>query len=231
MKVPRRIRSSSLMPLPLAFLAWLAASCAWAGGAHATSTPPPTVGTQISVGDGGLIGPSECERPCLWGLLPGTSTEDDLNDALAEWGYLDSCTPIAETPSWGRALACGPDLGFSFDSGGSTIATISFVPDAPIELSAIVAALGGPSEVIVLLVGTPDHPLVAARLLFGESATIIWLAQEDGIEYPINPDTVAQNVIYASQSAFEEIRGSLRAHSSSWAGFGVYSDPNPLMLQ
>jgi hypothetical protein len=173
--------------------------------------------------DGGLITGEPCGPPCLEGITPGLSTEEDVMALLQRAGLRDRCTVTHHQTQGKRIVQCGGSIGFSVDDSTLAVESISYSPPGEIRVGDLLEANGDPSYLLVIEEGRPDQPIISARMVYDRLKMIVLLSQVDGTQYLVTADTPLLSVSYSDGDRFDEFLTLNSGLLLEWRGYGTYS--------
>ncbi len=184
-----------------------------------TCSPIGTANSQAHAGTEtpNLLFDRTCKAPCLLGITPGTTTEDDARRVVQGNPAVDTCFACDSTRSGGiRWIECNS---FEVTFSNGLARSISFWR-ADMAASDILDALGPPDAVDTVNVGFPSPPPRSTMTLFydGRQATVSLPEEQEGLDFRVASDSKIGSVAYWDTETYD----SFRQHSQTWVGYGVY---------
>jgi hypothetical protein len=173
------------------------------------------------IGDGGLITEKPCSPPCFLGIIPDTTTKDQVVEMLKQKGF-------SEYKQIGNILSYGNSIDIKYDSK-EYVNTISFVPTTILTTQVIIEKYGPPNmvEVVYDTFSTPEHNYFSMGFYYDQLQTYIKLEnQEIYPAYSLGEDTKIEHIVYYNEGAYKNAK-SISKHSVQWKGYGSYVDPAP----
>jgi hypothetical protein len=176
---------------------------------------------QNLIGDGGLVSEETCSPPCLWGIVPGETTENQATEIFTQKGISDLC----KIDNRYYFLVCENSLYISYDTNRN-VESIYFYPTDNITVKEIVDRNGSPSavEVIYDVTSTPEHNFFDMRLYYDEISTVLELErQETWPSYVLEKNTRVISAKY-QESALYAREKAANEYLANWHGYGSYQD-------
>jgi hypothetical protein len=169
--------------------------------------------------DGGLISKNPCGPPCFWGILPGVTREDQVDEILNSKNINEICSVYNNEEQSGlRGLDCLFLINISYRKHTDIVEIVSFVPTEEILVSDVIAQYGYPSQILVFSTGLPDHSKsIDMDLYYNDIQSVIDLPRMDGSVYNLSADTKVTAVSY-----YEKLNPTISEHLQPWNGFGQY---------
>ncbi len=177
---------------------------------------------KIALGDGGLLSGQPCGAPCFWNVTPGLTTRDRAIPVLGRYG-------ASGYRQEGEFVTYGSAIYLRLDANG-IVDDVTFMPDPPISLGAVIAKFGAPDVVQVRWDPTslPEHPMFDLALYYDALHMILAPEPQEAWPAPVlAQDTSIREVTYLAEGAYawaREVSGDL----TQWKGYGSYEDPDPL---
>jgi len=108
------------------------------------------------------------------------------------------------------------------DQAKGTVSRVGFGPSLEVNVSDILALYGPPDSLFIYSEGTPEHPLVDARLVFNDTSMILGLPYEEGFFYTLDPGDDVLTANYFDTAQFSANTALMERYSQPWNGYERY---------
>jgi hypothetical protein len=173
----------------------------------------------MDIGDGGFLSGEPCGPPCLWGIVPGETTEAEVVEILEQRGIYAACeTRVSKFVEGSKGIDCGSRVFISFEQGDDRVQGVYFKPSSSITVQEVIAKYGAPDGVLVYPESVPEHPRISVYLIYSSMLSRLELPTQEWPGYIVEPSTPILSVFYTAQPS--DIRDSL--FLKRWIGYGEY---------
>lgn len=182
--------------------------------------PAPTA-VPLPIGDGGLLSKDPCGPPCFLGVVPDVTTYTEAIQILTDYQYLDSCKERDNTEEGGvQWIGCSSTFIFDFDQDKSHVIFVGFDPQQEITVQDVIDEFGEPVYLNVIVSGYEYSIRVTTiRMYYPDSKMAIWLEDQKGGSYLLEPTTEIDNVRYLGGDLDDSI---FRPRKQDWQGYIEY---------
>ena len=181
--------------------------------------------TMSKIGDGGFLSGVPCGPPCFFGVVPRTTSKDQVIKLLQSDELYLVCQEYDTRAEGGpRGINCGSvDVGLQKDL--DIVEQIAFQPPQTITVNQVLAKYGKPSAIGVATLGSiePNEPITNMLLLYDTLGVSLGLVKQNSAVFDVEPTTLIKNIGYLDQSAYNTVR----QYSQKWNGYGTYQESNP----
>lgn len=165
-------------------------------------------------GDGGFLSEKPCGPPCFYGIIPGITSKDDLEEILKLNSF--SCTFFDYTHSSGAQGFMCPWGGIALSDEGNIVIGVSFWPSSKIRLWQVIDKYGEPDYVRTGIVSLPDAKVRVGMMLgFRKIRTWIELEEQSAPKYTVREDSLVRHIGYSDH--FDH-----QPSDVVWKGYGEY---------
>jgi hypothetical protein len=173
------------------------------------------------IGDGGLISGKPCLPPCFFGIIPGTTTKNQVIEILKQNG-LNIIGNIDSPPSW-----FDNGFGAEFNTSG-ILDNIGFTPTKNITVQMVIDEYGHPDSVAVPFnsMSLPESPEIDMGLYINKFHIYLVLQTRQNYAYPLTPDSLVSEVVYFDGTTYDHYLLQ-DEHITEWKGYDSYEDPKP----
>ncbi len=177
-------------------------------------------GPLMDIGDGGFLTGKPCAPPCLWGIIPGKTTEAEVIGILHEKGIYNFCDLWDRRSSGGlRGITCKGLFVVDFGVRGDIVQGVGFTPSSPVTLQDVIAKYGEPDWIAIFIFGVHVFTY-EARIAYPHICTIILFSSETKPYYTLKPSTRIQSISYSVDSC--EPSRYVAPDWQKWRGYGEY---------
>jgi hypothetical protein len=203
--------------LAAVFLAWILVDFT----AFKTKSPP-------DIKDGGFLSGEPCRAPCFLGIVPNQTKESQAVQLLKNNNLYENCFLFDhESESGLRGAVCSNGrVSVAYFRGTDIIGSIGFRPSQEITVEMIVEKYGEPNAVLVASdLPAEGEPSTTMSLVYDAIYAVVSLNEQEGTTFQLSPTTMIESIGYADPAfpSVEENEFS-SSLSSSWHGYGEYSD-------
>jgi len=193
----------------------------------ATLTPKPlhrpiySTEVPLPIGDGGLLTKDPCGPPCFLGIVPDVTTYDETIQILTDYQYWDDCEEWDTYEDTGTlGIRCSETFIFYFYEDKSHAYTVAFGPQQEITVQDVIDEFGEPAYLNVIVTGYEESIREATiRLYYPDFKMAIWLEDQKGGSYLLEPTTKIDNVRYLGGDLDDSI---FRPRKQDWQGYIEY---------
>jgi len=161
-----------------------------------------------------------CATPCLLGITPGITTEDEANSIIKENSRFENCQEFDNTDIGGvRWIECDEIVIVPTDNEISQIGFFS----PGLKLKEVIEKYGDPDKMrISFLTQFPFS--IGVQLFYHKIHTQVRLISRNGIHYDISPNTSIESVTFFSQEIYDQL---IKENWIYWNGYGRYEPSSP----
>jgi len=193
----------------------------------ATLTPKPlhrpiySTEVPLPIGDGGLLSKEPCGPPCFLGIVPDVTTYDETVQILTDYQYWDACEEWDTYEDTGTlGIRCSQTFSFYFDPDKSHVYEVVFIPQQEITVQDLIDEFGEPAYLNVIVLGYEESIReTTTRLYYPDLRMAIWLKDQKGSSYVLEPTTKIRNVKYLGGDLDESI---YKPSKQDWQGYIEY---------
>jgi hypothetical protein len=171
----------------------------------------------IPISDGGVISGKPCGPDCFFGIEPGKSTLQDVNNALSKYGFINYCGK--ETINDLSRIRCGDTFRIVFTDQFKIVDMINFSPTPSIKVKDIVDKYGPPDFVIFYPEGVPEYPRTGLSLLYLQLNMSIQFPDQEGTTFILEPEAIVESIQYSIADLDLMRRANLL---QKWNGYNKY---------
>lgn len=183
--------------------------------------PGPTTVVPLPIGDGGLLTKDPCGPPCFLGVVPDVTTYDETVQILTDYQYWDDCKEWDTYEDTGTlGIRCSETFTFEFDQDKSHVIFVVYGPQQEITVQDLIDEFGEPAYLNVIVTGYEELTWEASmRMYYPDFKMAIWLEDQKGGSYLLEPTTKIDNVRYLGGDLDDSI---FRPHKQDWQGYIEY---------
>jgi hypothetical protein len=113
-------------------------------------------------------------------------------------------------------------IGIGLHPSDASVSFVAYGVSLEIDTSDVIALYGPPDAVILNAEGVPEHPAIAASLVFHQSAMTLSLPPKDGYAYDVTPRDDVIHVAYRSPAEFSDMLTAMETQLQPWNGYREY---------
>ena len=183
--------------------------------------PGPTTAIPLPTCDGGLLTKDPCGPPCFLGIVPDVTTYDETVQILTDYQYCDACEEWDTYEDTGTlGIRCSQTFSFYFDPDKSHVYEVVFIPQQEITVQDLIDEFGEPAYLNVIVLGYEESIReTTTRLYYPDLRMAIWLKDQKGSSYVLEPTTKIRNVKYLGGDLDESI---YKPSKQDWQGYIEY---------
>jgi len=174
-----------------------------------------------AIGDGGFISGKPCGAPCFYHIIPGITSETEVEKLLLETDVFSSCVKYDFTPSGGTAGYRCSASNIGINEG--LVTGIEFLPSTEITMREVFDKYGEPQKIIVNEESLSEYPpSLSMRLIYSFMCMEIDTEIKRGLTYEMDAETKVAHVSYLSEATCKKAQELVEGYTKDWVGYGSY---------